>query len=105
MTTEITPYRVVLPSWYDERAEAETPAKGYLPDVEVQLAGGGSYRLYFIDPVRLKQTLDDDAQEGRPYFSEPGLVVVPEVTTPGIHKAIAGLFREGYFRKGRPAGQ
>ncbi len=82
MATEATQYGVVLPAWCDERAEAETPAKGYLPDVEAHLAGGERHRLYFIDPVRLQQTLDDDAREGRPCFSEPGLVVLPEVTTP-----------------------
>ncbi len=101
MATDVAGYTIVMPAWYDDRAEAEAPAKGYLPDVEVQMAGGQRSRLYFIDPVRLQQTLEDDTRDGRPYFSEPGLVVVPEVTTEAIHKAIAGLFRDGYFRRAR----
>jgi hypothetical protein len=99
MATDVTQFTIVFPAWYDERAEAETLAKGYLPDVEVHLAGGKRYRLYFIDPIRLQQTLEDDTREGRPYFGEPGLVVVPNVTTEAVRTAVAGLFRDGYFRQ------
>jgi predicted DNA-binding WGR domain protein len=96
-----TAYSVVFPTWYDDRAEAEAPAKGYLSGVEVCLAGD-RYRLYFIDPVRLQQTLDDDARDGRPFFTEPNLVVLPEVTTESIHEAVKGLVRDGYLPQLKP---
>lgn len=102
MATQTTPFTIVFPEWYDDRCEYETPAKGYLPDVEVRLEDGSRYKLYFTDPVRLQQTLADDTASGRPYYTEPGLVVLPEVTTQAIREAISGLVRAGYFRHLKP---
>src|SRR5438105_3157037 len=97
-------FAVVFPDHYDDRLEYETPSKGYLGDVEVRLEDGSRYRLYFIDPVRLRQTLEEDAEAGRPYYTEPGLVVLPEATTEAIRKAVTGLIRDGYFRHLKPIG-
>ena len=102
MPTETVPFTVVFPEWYDARLEHETPSKGYLADVEVRLENESRYRLYFIDPVRLAQNLEDDTQAGRGYFAEPGLVVLPEVTTQAIRDAVAGLYRDGFFRHLKP---
>jgi hypothetical protein len=99
---QITPFAIIFPQWYDARCEFETPAKGYLSDVEVQLEDGSRYKLYFSDPVRLQQTLEDDAARGRHYYTEPGLVVLPEVTTEAIQQAIPELVRDGYFRHLKP---
>ena len=95
-------YRVVFPEWYDARLEHETPSRGYLADVVVRLEDGSRYRLYFSDPVRLQQALEDDTADGRPYYAEPGLVVLPEVTTEAIRRAVPGLLRDGYFRHLKP---
>jgi|SRR5579884_3782295 len=102
MPTQTTPFTIAFPEWYDARCEQETPLKGYLSDVEVRLEDGSRYKLYFIDPVRLQQTLEDDTAEGKPYYTEPGLVVLPEVTTQAIQQAIRGLLREGYFQNLKP---
>jgi hypothetical protein len=102
MASEITEYTVVFPQWYDARAEYETPAKGHLSEVEIRLEDGSRYQLYFIDPVRLQQTLEDDTEAGRPYFAEPGLVVLPEVSTEAIRQAVPALLRDGYFRHLKP---
>ena len=102
MTMKTGPFTIVFPPWYDSRCEEETPLKGYLPDVEIHLDDGSRYRLYFTDPVRLQQTLEDDCALGRKYYTEPGLVVLPEVTTEAIHHAIPGLLRDGYFRHLKP---
>lgn len=102
MATQTTPFTIVFPEWYDSRSEYETPLKGYLPDVEVRLDDGSRYKLYFTDPVRLQQTLDEDAAAGRPYYTEPGLIVLPEVTTQAIQRAVQGLLREGYFQTLKP---
>ncbi|SRR5581483_2356503 len=102
MPTQTTPFTIVFPDWYDARCEQETPLKGYLPDVEVRLKDGARYKLYFTDPIRLKQTLEDDAASGRSYYTEPGLIVLPEVTTEAIRQAVSGLECEGYFRHLKP---
>jgi hypothetical protein len=102
MSTQVSPFTVVFPEWYDERAEHEATSKGYLPDVEVRLSNGPHYKLCFFDHVRLGQDLEDQASSGRPYFAEPGLVVVPEVNTESIRKAVAGLWQEGFFNRLRP---
>src|SRR5438045_1954580 len=104
MSASISPFTIVFPPWYDAQMEFETPSKGYLRDVEVHLEDGSHYRLYFIDPVRLQQTLTDDVEAGRPFFAEPGLVVLPEVTTEAIHQAIPALVQEGYFSHLRAIG-
>jgi hypothetical protein len=93
---------VTFPEWFDARAEHEAASKGFLPEVCVVLGDGSRYRLYFIDPVRLRQTLEDDAANGRPYFTEPGLVVVPEVTTATIRQVVPHLVEERYFTHLKP---
>jgi hypothetical protein len=98
VATKTVPFTIIFPEWYDARCEYETPAKGYLPDVEVRLEDGSRYKLYFTDPVRLQQTLEDDAALGKPYYTEPGLVVLPEVTMEAIQRAVPELVRDGYFR-------
>jgi hypothetical protein len=99
VTEEIT---ILFPDWYDDRAELESPAKGHLTGVRVQLADGATYSLSFYDPVRLQQTIEDDAKAGRPFFAQIGLVVLPEVTTNAIRWAIRELWQEGFFRHLRP---
>ncbi len=98
MATQTTPFTIFFPDWYDDRCEYETSAKGYLPDVEVRLDDGSRYKLYFTDLIRLQQTLEDDTALGKPYYTEPGLIVLPEVTTRAIQQAVPALLREGYFR-------
>jgi len=102
VATQTTPFTIFFPEWYDARCEYEAPHKGYLPDVEVRLEDGSRFKLYFTDPIRLQQTLADDVALGRPYYTEPGLVVLPEVTTQAIRQAVPGLLRDGYFRHLKP---
>jgi hypothetical protein len=94
--------RVIFPEWFDERAEFETPRKGWLDHVQVQLPDGSCFRVFFIDPVRLGQDLAEYEKAGTPYFAEPGLIILGEVTREAIHQAVAGLWRQGYFCHLRP---
>jgi hypothetical protein len=103
MSTQVTPFSVIFPEWYDERAAFEAPAKGYLRDVEVHLEDGSRYKLFFIDPVRLQQDLEEETRCGRPYYAEPGMVIVPEVTTESIRSVATALWREGFFNHLRAA--
>jgi hypothetical protein len=93
---------VQFPPWFDQRCEREMPARGYLSDVTVKGENGNVFRVYFIDPVRLRQTLEDDAIAGKPFIAEPGMIVIPEVTVDAIQKAVAGLWREGFFQHLKP---
>jgi hypothetical protein len=87
---------VLFPADYDAQSEFETPLRGYLSEVEVEMEGA-RYRLFFIDPVRLGQELKSNVDTGRCYFAEPNLVILPEVTTEAIKKAVDGLVRDGFF--------
>ena len=78
------------------------PLKGYLQDVAVRFDDGVSYRLYFMDPVRLHQDAESEFQTGRTVFTEPGLVVIPEVTRGNILAAVEQLFADRFFDHLRP---
>jgi hypothetical protein len=88
---------VLFPADYDSQSEFETPLRGYLSEVEVDLEGL-RYRLFFVDPARLEQELKSNVDSGRSYFAEPNLIVLPEVTTEAIKMAVAGLARDGFFQ-------
>jgi hypothetical protein len=93
---------IAFPEGYDARAEFETPARGYLTGVTVQLEDGSRFELSFFDPIRLEQDLAAEVKTGRAYFTEPNLVILPEVTTESIKKAVQGLWRDGLFQRLRP---
>jgi hypothetical protein len=99
MSTHLQRYTLSFPEGYDEQAEFEAPFRGFLRDVIVELGDGSRHQLSFIDLVRLEQSLADNARLGRPYYTEPGLVILPEVSTETIELAVQGLWDEGYFRR------
>jgi hypothetical protein len=78
--------------------EMETPARGYL-DIVVVLRGE-RHPLSFFDPVRLRQEVEDDIKRGKASFA--GLVVVQQVTTENVRRAVDELVREGFFHSLRP---
>ena len=94
--------RVIFPDDYDAQSEFQTPSRGYLGDVIVQMEDGSRYKLYFVDLARLKQNLADDVQAGRNDYAEPCLIVWPEVTTESVKNAVQGLWKDGYFEHLRP---
>ena len=98
MPAHVNPFSVVFPDWYNECAAYEAAAKGWLHGVEVHLDDGSRIQLEFYDPVRLQQTIDDDLHAGRTCFAIPGLIVIPDVTTAEIQRAVAELFEAGFFR-------
>lgn len=88
--------RVVFPDGFDERAAFEAPSKGWL-SAQVEMKDGRSYYVYFTDPVRLQQDLDENVQLGKAYLAEPGLVVLPEVTVEAVQETVRALCAEGFF--------
>jgi hypothetical protein len=102
MATQLDHFTIHFAEGFDDQQEFEMPSKGYVRDVVVRLENGSEFKLFFIDPTRLEQDLGVDAECGRPYYSEPNMVVLPEVTLDAIRKAVAGLCRDGFFNSLKP---
>lgn len=91
---------IEFPEGYFDRREDETPSKGWL-DVVVRLRLQ-RYRVSFYDATRAQQTLEDQAQMGHVHFAEPGLVLLVEVNTANVERAVRELAREGFFDRLTP---
>ncbi len=102
MSTAMTEPLIQFPDGYDALCEFETPARGYLSNVLVSLEDGSRYQLCFYDPVRLEQDLQEEVKSGRGYFAELNLILLPEVTTENIRKAVHGLWHDGLFQHFKP---
>lgn len=92
---------VVFPDEFDDRAAFEMPAKGWLC-AHVEMNDGRQFSVHFTDPVRLQQDLDESVRAGKPYFAEPGLIVLPEVTVETVRTAVQRLYSQGFFDQLRP---
>ena len=79
-------------------------AKGFYSGAEVELADGSRYQVFFYDPVRLSHDLQAEAEAGRPYVAEPGMIVIPEITEANMRFAIERLHEEGWFKHLQPIG-
>lgn len=88
---------LIFPDWYDERGEWEANEKGWLQGVEVRFANGDVHPLFFYDPVRRAQDLENDAKQGRPFVAHPGMIVIPELTREAIVDVVGKLVEEAYF--------
>jgi hypothetical protein len=88
--------QILWPAGFDAQAQFELPYKGWL-SVCAKLENGHRYTLSFIDPTRLQQELEDSVQEGKPYFAEPGLIILPEVTVEAVEDAVQTLQKQGFF--------
>jgi hypothetical protein len=88
--------QVLWPADFDERARFELPFKGWL-SVCVEMEDGHRYPLSVIDPTRLQQELEQSIGLGKPYFAEPGLIILPEVTVEAIEEAVQTLQKQGFF--------
>jgi hypothetical protein len=79
---------------FTEVDEFEMPMKGYRGDVIAKCPNGKNYELYFYDPVRLAQDLEVEE-----IMFEVGLTIVKDVTKENIEKAVAKMWKEGFFDK------
>jgi hypothetical protein len=68
----------------------------------VELEDGSRYSVFFYDPVRLAQELNDEVELGRSCIAEPGMIVISEVTEVNVRAAVAQLHREGWFAHLQP---
>lgn len=88
--------RVVFAEGFDERAAFEAPSKGWL-SAQVEMKDGRSYCVYFTDPTRLQQDLDENGRLGKPYLAEAGWIVLPEVTVEAVQETVYCLCAAGFF--------
>ncbi len=93
---------LLMPEDYDERSAFETPFRGYLEGASVRLTDGSRYAVVFYDPVRLGQDLEECVKLGRPFFAEPNLIVLPEITEKAMRAAVEELARQGFFQQLKP---
>ena len=89
--------RLIVTDGFGQRDEHETPLRGYRADVIAQLEDDTEYPMSFYDPTRLKQVLEDEVASGSPYFTEVGLVILPEITRENMEKAAAEVCRQEFF--------
>jgi hypothetical protein len=82
---------------FDDRAQAEAEARGYLSHIFVKQADGKLYPVVFYDCVRLAQDLEYEVSTGRMCIADPGLIIVSAVTLSNIVTAIEKLNEEGFF--------
>lgn len=94
--------RLIFEGGYHPIDEHETPWRGYRSNVAVEMGDGTRYPITFYDPVRLKQTLDDEVSSGSPFFTEPGLVVIPVVNLENMQRAAGTLCEQGFFSHMKP---
>jgi hypothetical protein len=88
--------KLVIPGFGESEA-FEAASRGYLSTGKVELPDGRRFAVVFYDITRLQQDLASEAEAGRPFLAEPGLVVVQEVTLENMQAAVDRLLREHYF--------
>lgn len=81
-----------------ERAIDEAADRGYLSHVMVELNGGRLYPVYFYDPTRLAQDLEESVESDQRYIAQPGMIVVPHITRKAMEEAVERLHNEGFFQ-------
>jgi hypothetical protein len=88
---------VVLPEGWDFYKEQEADRRGYLEGVTVQFGSSIRIPVCFMIPLRLRQEIVADALNGRPFFAEPGLIVLPEIKRDVVSVAVHKLAGERFF--------
>ena len=88
--------RLILPEGFNERSAYEANAKGWMV-AQLEADDGRRYPLFFYDPVRLQQDLETYIEDGEACLAEPGMIVLPEITIEAAERAVAFLWRRGYF--------
>lgn len=84
---------------FDEQAQFEASARGYLSHVKVRTIDNVVYPVCFYDPVRLSQDLDEECDQGNCFIAEPGMIVLRNITLPDMQAAIDRLELEGFFKR------
>ncbi len=97
--TRRTLVRLSFEEGFTERDAEEAEVRGYRSHVFAELDDGSRYALTYYSITRLSQSLDDERSFGRPFFTEPGLIIVPAVTLTNMEAAARLLAAEGFFER------
>lgn len=81
--------------------EMDTPTRGCL-DVIVRI-GDRRYEIHFYDPIRLGQEMSGAADRDG-FAAEVAVVVLPEVNTEAIRRAVRALVTRDFFTHLTPLG-
>jgi hypothetical protein len=87
-------YKLELPDDFDDYAW-EVESKGWFNGA-IFVLGHVRYRLFFYDPTRLSQDIEDEL-EGGVAFLERNLLVVKTVDRNNMEKAIEFLAKSGKY--------
>ena len=78
-------------------AAIEADERGYMSHVVVSFANGSRYPVFFVEPVRLQQELEQSCKTGQRQFVEVGLVVVPDLRLETLKTTVQTLIDKRYF--------
>ena len=102
-TMSVSFVRLIFEHGFDERTAFEAEQRGLLTGVWVELSDGSRHEVSFFDSVRLEQELAELTRQGRPFFHEPGLIVLAAVTLENMELAARTLAHErGFARRSFP---
>ena len=76
--------------------------KGWFCHNNVELENGNRYQVFFFDSVRLGQHLEDNAENGKPFFIENNLIVLTEITIENMQKVITEAEKLNFFENLKP---
>lgn len=96
MSISATTARLVFATPLSENDILEARDRGYLSHVMVKI-DGQLFPVFFYDPVRLQQDLEETAKRGWPILADPGMIVLPEITMVAMENAIQQLCQRGFF--------
>jgi hypothetical protein len=86
--------RLLLPEGFDE---LEVTFRGYLSHAQVELADGRVVPVYFSEVTRLGQDLEILAANDEPFFAEPGLILLHDISLESMSRSVQVLARRGFF--------
>jgi hypothetical protein len=89
--------RLIFDGGFTDLDAYEAHSRGYRSQVWAELNDGLFYPVTFFEPTRLAQELAEEASRGRQFFTEPGLIIVQEVTLSTMEAAARALAAEGFF--------
>jgi hypothetical protein len=72
---------------------------GFRGDVCVEFTSGETFPIYFYEPIAVQEELAARSKWGLGcYVSEPGLVIVPQITIASMKAVVAELLEIGHFK-------
>jgi hypothetical protein len=90
---------IIFEEGFSEADEIDAFQRGYRSHVWVVLDNGSRFQVTFYDITRLTQELNANAKDGQPFFTEPGLIVLKEISRKNMELAVKALVEDGFFEE------